>query len=165
MFVQFTWFVPKAVMHSLYTGKKNWKDMPHLSNKSYLEDLHINHINPDVFLISFHYYPSKTKHPFRSTRPPIQPFPSTTRLPVIADNCPACFAAPKERHRDLVGNFGIPVFPFFGSTRIQVKTWQLKKWTTKKKQKNTPFSGKDLFYQFFKLEKLWVGTQLYPVKT
>ena len=26
-------------------------------------------------------------------------FPCCSRLPVIADNCPACFAAPKERHR------------------------------------------------------------------
>ena len=26
---------------------------------------------------------------------------SSARLPVIADNCPACFAAPKERHRRL----------------------------------------------------------------
>ena len=26
------------------------------------------------------------------------------RLPVIADNCPACFAAPKERHRRFARN-------------------------------------------------------------
>ena len=29
----------------------------------------------------------------------LRDFASSRRLPVIAENCPACFAAPKERHR------------------------------------------------------------------
>ncbi len=29
----------------------------------------------------------------------LRDFASSRRLPVIAENCPACFSAPKERHR------------------------------------------------------------------
>ena len=86
---------PTVVMHS----PKHRKGYADLFNKSYLEDLDVSYqpwnfsLEPSITILQ------KNTPLLRSTRPP--KLPSTNRLPVIADNCPACFAAPKERHRDL----------------------------------------------------------------
>ena len=108
---------PTVVMHS----PKHRKGCADLFNKSYLEDLDVSYqpwnfsLEPSIIILQ------KNTPLLRSTRPP--KLPSTNRLPVIADNCPACFAAPKERHRDLafLGGFHNQPHSFDGSIEYQVK--------------------------------------------